>query len=103
MTYAVIDVESTIFQKGNPFSDCNRLCLIGVRINGINSIIEVEYDQTQPYAEGLNLTRNLIDSVDTVVLFNAKFDLNWLARYGIILPQHIRVFDCQLVEFVLGQ
>ena len=100
--YAVIDVESTIFQKGNPFSDCNRLCLIGVRIDGVNTIIEVEYDQTLPYAEGLNLTRRLIDSCNTVVLFNAKFDLNWLAKYGIILPEFIRVFDCQLTEFILG-
>src|SRR3990167_514023 len=102
MTYAVLDCESKIFQHGNPFSDCNRLCLIGIRINALNEIIQVEYDQTLPYADGLNQARKLINSVDTVVLFNAKFDLNWLARYGIILPQHIRIWDCQLAEFILG-
>ena len=102
MSYAVIDVESTIFQKGNPFADCNRLCLIGIRTDALNTIIQVEYDQTLPYADGLNKARELINSVDTVVLFNAKFDLNWLARYGIILPFSTRVFDCQLAEFILG-
>ena len=100
--YAIVDVESTFFQKGNPFSDCNRLCLIGVRINALNTVIQVEYDQTTPYAEALAQTQRLIDSVDTLVLFNAKFDLNWLARYGIYLRDYHRVFDCQLAEFILG-
>ncbi len=101
-TYVVIDVESTIFQKGNPFSDCNRLCVIGVRADALNEIIPVEYDPTHPYAEGLNRLRQILGGVDTVVLFNAKFDLNWLARYGIFLPERVRVFDCQLAEFILN-
>lgn len=100
--YAVIDCETTIFANGNPFSDCNRLCLIGVRTNALNEIIPVEYDSTEPYADGLNAVRERINSVDTVVLFNAKFDLNWLARYGIILPEFVSIFDCQLAEFILG-
>ena len=102
MTYGVIDVESTFFQKGNPFSYRNRLCLVGVRINDINTVIEVEYDQTKPYAAGLSELRRLIDTCDTLVLFNAKFDLNWLARYGIFLPIHTSIFDCQLCEFILA-
>ena len=102
MTYAVIDCESTFFQKGNPFSYQNRLCLVGVRINGINEIIPIEYDPTHPYSEGLTRLGELINSVSTVVLFNAKFDLNWLARYGVFIPDTCLVFDCQLVEFILG-
>lgn len=100
--YAVIDCETTIFANGNPFSDCNRLCLIGVRIDALNETFQVEYDPTEPYADVLSKVRKLIDSVDTVVLFNAKFDLNWLARYGIVFPESVTVFDCQLAEFILG-
>ena len=102
MSYAVIDVETTIFQRGNPFSARNRLCLVGVRIDAINTLFEIEYDQTAPYGENLSELRRLVNSVDTVVLFNAKFDLNWLARYGITLTDSQKVFDCQLAEFILG-
>ena len=101
-SYAVIDVETTIFAKGNPFSERNKLCLVGVRINGKNETFRIEYDPTEPYAEALNQIRDCINSVDCVVLFNAKFDLNWLARYGIFLPESVSVFDCQLAEFILG-
>ena len=102
MTYAVIDCESTFFQKGNPFSYRNRLCLVGVRINDINEIIPIEYDPTHPYSEGLTRLGELINSVSTIVLFNAKFDLNWIVRYGFFIPDTCLVFDCQLVEFILG-
>lgn len=101
-SYAVIDVESTIFQKGNPFSERNKLCLVGVRTNETNQTFRIEYDPTEPYAEALNAIRAIINSVSCVVLFNAKFDLSWLARYGIFLPEHVLVFDCQLAEFILG-
>lgn len=101
MTYAVLDVESTIFQKGHPFSERNRLCLVGVRRNSINHLFDVEYSGT-PYATKLNEIQDFLDNVDCVVGFNLKFDLNWLARYGVTLPDHIRVFDCQLAEFILN-
>src|SRR3990167_136189 len=101
-TYAVIDIESTIFAKGNPFSYRNKLCLAGVRTNALNEIIQVEYDSTLPYAEAITRLKYLVGSVDTLVLFNAKFDLNWLARYGITVPYSVRIFDCQLAEFILG-
>src|SRR3990167_3058670 len=102
MTYAVLDCETTIFQKGNPFSYRNKLCLVGVRTNALNEIIQVEFDSTLPYAEAITRLKYLVGSVDTLVLFNAKFDLNWLARYGITVPYSVRIFDCQLAEFILG-
>ncbi len=76
--------------------------MAGIRINGTNHLIEVEYEQTTPYGQALIELGRLLNSVDTVVLFNAKFDLNWLGRYGIFLRRDQRVFDCQLCKFLLG-
>lgn len=98
--YGVLDVESTIFQKGNPFAEKNKLCLVGIRIENKNHIFLVEYGEA-PYSETLGTIATLLASCDTIVGFNCKFDLNWLARYGIFLPDGTRTFDCQLAEFIL--
>ena len=101
MRYAVLDVESTIYQKGHPFAERNKLCLVGIRVDGVNHIFDIEYSD-EPYGEKLVLIQELLDSIDLVVGFNSKFDLNWLSRYGIFLANHVRVFDCQLAEFILN-
>ena len=98
MKYAVLDVETTIYENGHPFSARNKLCLVGVRINGINHLFKIEYDE-EPYGPNLDACSLLLSSVDVVVGFNCKFDLNWLARYGIFLPNHVRVFDCRIICF----
>lgn len=104
--YGILDVESTIFENGNPFSEKNKLCLVGVRItapDGIKEdhIFKIEYD-AEPYGEVLEQIRGLLNSCDTIVGFNLKFDLSWLARYGIRLRPDQRVFDLQLAYFMLN-
>jgi DNA polymerase I-like protein with 3'-5' exonuclease and polymerase domains len=98
--YGVLDVESTIFAKGSPFADRNKLCLVGLRIEDTNHVFKIEYDEA-PYGDELSRLVRLMASLDCIVGFNIKFDLNWLARYGIFLPVATRVFDCQLAEFIL--
>lgn len=41
-----------------------------------------------------------IDECDTIVGFNIKFDLHWIRKYGINIVGK-RVWDCQLVHFIL--
>jgi DNA polymerase I len=101
MKYAILDTESTIYQKGHPFSDRNKLCLVGIRVGTTNYIYNIEF-ASLPYGQELERLRSLINTVDLVVGFNLKHDLNWLARYGVRLPNHVRVFDCQLAEFILS-
>src|SRR3990167_3963826 len=98
--YCVLDVESTIYAKGHPYSARNKLCLVGLRIAETNHIFKIEYDE-EPYGERLTELRRLIDSCRTIVGFNLKFDLGLLARYG-INPKAINLFDCQLAEFILS-
>ena len=101
MEYLILDVETTTFQKGNRHSQRNKLCLIGILTStGEEHIYDIEYSE-HGYADQLAEVQALIDNANTVVVFNGKFDLGWLCRFGI----HRRtgsVFDVQLAEFILS-
>lgn len=98
----VLDVETTIFQNGNPYSNRNRLCLVGIRYGGRNFIWDIEYG-LEPYADKLVEIQAVLSraSLDNALLcgFNCKFDLGWLKRYGIQIPK-MELWDCQLAHFI---
>lgn len=50
--------------------------------------------------EFLRLLRN-VESADLLVGFNIKYDLHWARRYGIVPRDGVRVWDCQIAEFIL--
>lgn len=91
----VLDVETTISNKGNPFDENNRLCYVGAG----NYVFPIEYDSS-PYKHHLDSIQELIDSTETLIGFNIKFDLHWLRKYGIEFNSK-RIWDCQLVHFIL--
>lgn len=93
----VIDVETTTFQKGNPFSRRNRLCIVA----GDFGIIPFDYKQPCS-SEAIEKVQQHVHEAETVVLFNAKFDLHWLRRYGIVLRPDQRIWDCQTAHFVIS-
>lgn len=103
MKYLVIDVETTISNKGNPFDKSNKLCYVGHSDPedplAENIVYNIEYDET-PYKKSLKLLQQTIDKVDMLIGFNIKFDLHWLRRYGINFS-HCHIWDCQLAEFIL--
>lgn len=101
MKYAVLDTESTIYEKGHPFSERNRLCLVGIWVDAVHHIFDIEYNG-RPYSGELEKIQALLDDVDLVVGFNIKHDLHWLARYGVKLRPHHRVWCGQLAEFILS-
>jgi DNA polymerase I-like protein with 3'-5' exonuclease and polymerase domains len=96
MKYKVIDVETTTSNKGNPFDTKNKLCYVGIGTD----MFPIEYGDA-PYGECLNNIQKQIDEVDVLIGFNIKFDLHWLKKYGINFGDK-RIWDCQLVHFVLG-
>lgn len=96
MTYLVVDVETTTSNKGNPFDETNKLMYVGVD----SDVYPIEYLDT-PYRDRLNTIQSRIDNVDTLVGFNIKFDLHWLAKYGIMFSDK-RIWDCQVVHFILS-
>ena len=96
MKHLTLDVETTIQNKGNPFSRLNKLCLIGLKDNGI---YDIEYTE-HPYRDDLDRVQSVINNHDMLVGFNIKFDLHWIRKYGIDF-QEKRIWDCQLVHFML--
>lgn len=96
MKHLTLDVETTIQNKGNPFSRLNKLCLIGLHNNGI---YDIEYTE-HPYRDDLDRVQSVINDHDMLVGFNIKFDLHWIRKYGIDFSEK-RIWDCQLVHFML--
>jgi DNA polymerase I-like protein with 3'-5' exonuclease and polymerase domains len=98
MTVLTLDVETTTFQKGNPFSQRNLLVCVGLKKD--NEPSRVYYDPT-----GLNsdMIRHELANADLIVGFNLKFDLSWLEREKLYDPytNRNRFWDCQLVDFLL--
>lgn len=101
MTPLIIDTEvsgAINGTKGNPFSDGNRLILVGTRIHGSNDLVWVDVDQ-RPYGKAVEQIRRKGSRDSVIIGFNLKFDLHWLRRYNAV-PEHNAIWDCQIVEYV---
>ena len=94
----ILDVETTINNKGNPFDETNKLCYVGL-LDTSHSLFSIEYND-QPYKKHLEEIQSRINEAEILVGFNIKFDLHWLRKYGINFVGK-RVWDCQLVHFIL--
>lgn len=101
MKYAVIDCETTISNDGNPFDSTNKLVYVGIRIDGVNHLFDIEYSGL-PWGQFKQEIQSLLDSCDLYVFFNAKFDIHWLKRYGLALAPGKPIWDTQFVEYVLS-
>jgi DNA polymerase I-like protein with 3'-5' exonuclease and polymerase domains len=91
-----LDLETTIFSKGNFADGRNDVCFIGIGEN----VYEIAYADN-PYGEALKQVQQEIDESDLLILINAKFDLHHLRNLGIEFA-HKRIWDCQLVDFMLS-
>ena len=99
MKTLILDVETTTVNKGSPFSVNNKLCYIGLFDGQTHHIFDIEYSDT-PYKETLDEVQEIVNKHDMIVGFNLKFDLHWIRKYGIDFS-HCRVWDSQLVHFIL--
>lgn len=95
MSYLVLDVETTTSNKGNPFDETNKLCYVGLN----DHCYSIEYN-SDPFNDSLVSIQDRIDSCDLLIGFNIKFDLHWIAKYGIKFSDK-RIWDCQVVHFIL--
>ena len=99
MRSLVVDVETTISNKGNPFDESNKLCYIGLLSSDLTQCHSIEYSD-EPYRNKLDEVQKQIDEAEILVGFNLKFDLHWIRKYGINFVGK-RIWDCQLVHFIL--
>ena len=92
-----LDVETTTWNKGNPFDKRNKLVMVGLKplddIPGIFSYCD------RP------ITRDAIQlcltDVEIIVGFNIKFDIHWLMNIGVTFDNVKQIWDCQIAEFML--
>ena len=84
--YQVLDVETNTFQKGNPFSKCGKLVMVGIG----------DYMGMDP-----NEIQSRINNTKLLVGFNIKFDLHWIQNAKISFNL-CAVWDCQLADFLLS-
>jgi len=99
MRSLILDVETTISSKGNPFDERNKLCYVGLYNTDGHLLYDIDYSGS-PNRDRLDSIQRIIDSHDIIVGFNLKFDLHWIRKYGINIVGK-RVWDCQLVHFIL--
>lgn len=88
-----IDTENTTHNKGNPYDSRNRGVCYSVATAGGSTAC-----QWSDTSKG-NLEL-LVGASDLVVGFNFKYDLHWLAKFGIKINKP--VWDVQLAEFILS-
>lgn len=94
MNILILDVETTISNKGHFADRNNRLVMVGLKWLGQPSACyyTLGYDHK-------NIIQDSINIADLLVGFNIKFDLHWLRNYGIEFS-YKKIWDGQLAEFL---
>lgn len=92
---AVLDVETTTYNTGNPFDKRNCLVVVGLMFcdNDWNQVSYKHYYDVEELANDLKRATILLG-------FNFKFDLHWLRNVGITTNAILR--DAQLAEFIIS-
>lgn len=86
------DCETSRFPDGNPYRASAKLVSWSAgNVFGYYT----DPDFTTALQEILNQTTLLI-------VINGKFDIGWARRVGCTLPDGVRVWDCQIAEYVLS-
>ena len=88
MKALVLDCETSVFMKGHPYAQRNKLCLVGTFSDLGYHSYRIEYDAS-PYGQSLVELQKKIDDADLLIFFNAKFDIAWCRRYGMHIEKPI--------------
>lgn len=91
-----MDCETSTYNNGHPFDPRNRLISYAFCTND---------DVTFRYYTDADFLYSLQCSINTCACicgFNIKFDIHWLHRHGIKIPSNVKIYDCQIAEFILS-
>lgn len=67
----------------------------------------LQVDDAKPefsYFTDIEFSKNLRDGISKATLligFNLKYDLHWARRLGVLPPNGVRIWDCQIAEFII--
>lgn len=91
-----VDCETSTYSKGNPFDPRNFLVSY---VTILNNSVSFKYYTDPDFRSTIH---ELIRLCSMVCGFNVKFDIHWLSRLGIDVPANVKIWDCQLAEFILS-
>lgn len=94
MNYCALDVETTTHNKGHPFDPRNKLVSYVYKYSGSSPCFKYFNDP-----DFLATVYGTLGGGSVVVGFNVKFDLHWLTCVDL---DTVKIWDCQLAEFVLS-
>lgn len=90
------DFEANTKNKGNPFTASGKSIIYAVKAD--DGEVKSSYFTDIEYVK---LLRDYIGKASLLVGFNIKYDLHWARRHGVTVPSGVRVWDCQIAEFLL--
>jgi DNA polymerase-1 len=90
------DVETSTINKGNPFTASGKMVSYSVKRDKEEALFYYYTD-----IDFMRQLKELIGNAKLIVGFNVKFDFHWARRYGVDLPSRVRVWDCQIAEFLI--
>lgn len=91
------DVETSTKNKGNPFSKSGQLVSYSCKPDNLD--VSFNYYTEPDFMEEI---RALFTSAKLLIGFNIKFDLHWMARAKAFPKYNVRVWDCQIAEFIIS-
>lgn len=94
-----LDAETTTFSKGSPYDSRNVMCNFGLYSPDYCETFRIEHGDL-PYGQTLERGFTKIKEATKLILFNAKFDLTWMRKYGLDYTD-LSIWDCQLAHFIL--
>lgn len=98
MTKRVLDVETTTKNKGHPFTPENKLVSYAIKtIDNPTCVFQHVRDPTFKSGMGESLA-----GTTELIGFAFKFDLHWCRREFDLDLTDVKIWDCQLAEFILN-
>jgi len=90
------DCETSTLNTGNPFTASNKMVSYSVKVD--DGKPQCSYHTTINFLQSL---REEFKVAQLMIGFNLKFDLHWAARNGVRPNDRVRIWDCQIAEFII--
>jgi len=93
MTVLCVDTETTIHNNGRVYDPRNKMVCFSWADSTESGALQVNDDSIAKLAEKLS-------KCSVFVGFNCKFDIPWLWKYGLQLPENCKIWDAQIAQFI---
>lgn len=97
MSTLCFDVETSTKNKGNPFTASGKLISYSTKID--SNPVAFSYHTQIDFLSALRIG---MAQAKLIIGFNLKFDLHWAARHKVVPNERVRIWDCQIAEFIIS-